>query len=167
MNLSILEPMPLHTIINNFIASFSIEFYVFTACFVARYLYSGIGHLVFDVYILHTDILSQQDSPKRVISLSRRPQPTQHTLNTTDEHLRPQRVSNSRSQQSCGFRLTPQTARSPGSQFVLQRLFLVSRKVFQLLERHIAHTPHAILKLIYILYILPLYVKTCHTFREI
>ena len=44
---------------------------------------------------------------------------------------------------------------------------LLVGKFSQLLEKHITHTPPALFKLIYILYILPLYVKTCHTFREI
>jgi hypothetical protein len=47
---------------------------------------------------------TRSGSPKRVISSSQRPLPTQHKTNPSDENPWPQRDSNPRSQKSSGFR---------------------------------------------------------------
>lgn len=56
---------------------------------------------------------------ERVITPSQRSPRTHHTTNTTDEHIRSHRVSNSLSQWSSGRRLKPHTAQPPGLSFTL------------------------------------------------
>ena len=69
----------------------------------------------FDFSRSHTVRNTQKGSSERVISPLQRPLPAQHTTNPKGEHLGPQRDSNPRSQQSSGFRPTPQTTRPLGS----------------------------------------------------
>ena len=69
---------------------------------VALQLITGLGRLVVEVSRSHTH--NVQNSSVRVIRLSLKPLPAQHTTNTKDEHPCPQRESNPRSQLSSGRR---------------------------------------------------------------
>jgi len=53
--------------------------------FVAQQRKSGLDRPMFEVYGSHTYTLTREDSPERVISLSQRTLPTQHSTNT--KHL--------------------------------------------------------------------------------
>jgi hypothetical protein len=88
---------------------------------------TGTGRLVFHASISYTDTHThthtRQDSSQRMISSSQRPMPTQQAINTTYEHLCPQRDSNPRSQQSRGCRPTPQTRTFMGIETVDTAVF--------------------------------------------